>query len=44
MLFRTFAGELTLALHQPNTSPNERMRLYPVEETPTGLKLKSTER
>ncbi len=44
MLFRTFGGQLTLTLHQPNTSPDERMRLYPAEETSTGLKIKPTER
>ena len=40
MLFRTFDGRLTLTLHQPNTSPDERMRLYPVEETRAGLTIK----
>lgn len=37
MLFRTFDGEQMLTIHQPNSSPNERMRLFPVEETPAGL-------
>lgn len=39
MLFRTFGGELRLALHQPNDTPNERARFIPVVETPEGLRL-----
>lgn len=37
MLFRTFEGELMLALHQPNASPDERMRLYPLYATWEGF-------
>lgn len=40
MLFRTFGGELTLSLHQPNKSPDERMRLFPVEETSDGFAIR----
>ena len=32
MLFRTFKGELCLALHQPNQTPNERPVFVPVRE------------
>ncbi|GIP50687.1 glycosyl hydrolase family 43 [Paenibacillus sp. J53TS2] len=32
MVFRTFAGELRLAIHTPNDSPNERPIFIPVEE------------
>ena len=32
MLFRTFAGELTLAIHTPNKTPNERPVFVPVQE------------
>ena len=37
MLFRTFEGQLMLTLHQPNSTPNERMRLYPINETWEGF-------
>ncbi len=37
MLFRTFGGDLMLTLHQPNTGPNERMKLYPISVLPEGL-------
>ena len=40
MLFRRFDGQLMLTLHQPNVSPKERMRLYPVELTEDGISLK----
>jgi hypothetical protein len=33
MLFRTFEGQLTLMLHQPNLGPKERGRLFPLEDT-----------
>ena len=42
MLFYTFDDVLTLTFHQPNTTPNERMQLYSVKETTTGLKLDDT--
>lgn len=31
MLFRRFDGQLMLSLHQPNASPHERMKLFPVK-------------
>ena len=37
MLFNRFDGQLMLSLHQPNRSPNERMRLYPINTTWAGL-------
>ena len=39
MIFRTFEGELRLAIHRPNVTPNERAVFLPVEETPDGLRL-----
>jgi hypothetical protein len=38
MLFRTFAGELRLSLHRPN-STTERAHFLPVREVPGGLAL-----
>ena len=32
MLFKTFSGQLLLALHRPNTSPNERPVFLPLRE------------
>lgn len=32
MVFRTFAGELMLALHQPNRTPHERPHFLPLRE------------
>jgi len=40
MLFRTFSGQLTLALHAPNQTPLERARFIPMEETAAGLRLR----
>ncbi len=40
MLFRTFAGDLVLALHSPNASPAERARLLPVEDRDGRLTLR----
>ncbi len=37
MLFRRTDGTRMLTIHQPNKSPNERMRLFPVRETSDGL-------
>ena len=37
MIFSRFDGELMLALHQPNRSPDERLRLYPLYATWAGL-------
>lgn len=39
MLFRTFEGQLTLALHGPNRSPHERAKLFRVEEREESLEL-----
>lgn len=40
MLFRRFDGQLMLALHSPNQTPNERMHFFPVEEVGDTLVLK----
>lgn len=37
MLFKTFAGQLMLSLHQPNRSPHERMKLFPIGTSWEGL-------
>lgn len=37
MLFRRADGTRMLTIHQPNKSPDERMRLFSVRETPEGL-------
>jgi len=39
MLFRRFDGTLMLVLHQPNRSPDERARLFEVEDTGEGIRL-----
>ena len=39
MIFRDTSGQLRFALHQPNSSPNERMRLFSLEERDGGLSL-----
>lgn len=39
MIFTTFDGELVIALHQPNSSPNERMQLYKLIDTGDSLEL-----
>lgn len=44
MLFRTFAGQLMLSLHQPNRSPLERPHFFPVEEKDGRLSLGSHQR
>lgn len=33
MIFKTFGGDLVIALHQPNESPKERMKLYKLKDT-----------
>lgn len=38
MIFETQAGALTLTLHSPNDSPNERARFIPLQLTGTELK------
>jgi len=40
MLFRTFDGQLMLVLHQPNKAPQERPRLFEVEEKEASLVLR----
>ena len=39
MIFKTVAGETLLALHAPNTRGKERLRVFRLEETKTGLRL-----
>ena len=39
MIFKTFDGRLQLALHQPNTSPQERMHLFSLVDDGTALRL-----
>lgn len=39
MIFRTFEGNLRLAIHRPNVTPDERAAFLPIEETPDGLRL-----
>lgn len=33
MIFETFDGQLVLAVHQPNSSPDERMQFYKLNDT-----------
>ena len=33
MVFRSFDGQLWLALHRPNQTPNERPQFIPLKET-----------
>lgn len=40
MIFKTFDGQLMLALHQPNSGAPERLRLLPLEDTGSELRLK----
>ncbi|MDO4366395.1 MAG: hypothetical protein Q4D70_06330, partial [bacterium] len=37
MLFNRFDGALMLSLHQPNKTPDERMKLFPVDWGDAGL-------
>jgi hypothetical protein len=39
MLFTRFDGTLMLALHQPNRSPDERARLFEVQDVGEGIRL-----
>jgi GH43 family beta-xylosidase len=39
MFFRSFDGSLRMALHQPNNSPNERLRLFKIVESNGTLKI-----
>lgn len=43
MIFRTFKGQLMLCLHQPNKRGTEKMKLFPIEDIGTSLKLNSVE-
>ncbi len=40
MIFKGVDGRLRLALHQPNKTPDERMRLYELSEEGNRLVLK----
>lgn len=40
MIFADASGALLLTLHSPNRTPDERARLFPLEETPEGLRLR----
>ena len=37
MIFSRTDGTQLLTIHQPNTSPKERMRLFPIRETAAGF-------
>jgi GH43 family beta-xylosidase len=39
MIFKTFEGQLVLALHQPNKHPDERMQLYKLSDIGHSLRL-----
>jgi GH43 family beta-xylosidase len=39
MIFKTFDGQLVIALHQPNSSPDERMQIYKLKDTGDSLEL-----
>ena len=41
MVFRAFDGRLMLTLHQPNTTPHERMALFEIEDTGATLRIKA---
>jgi hypothetical protein len=40
MVFRDLGGALKLTLHQPNKTPQERMRIYDIEDTGERLSLR----
>ena len=40
MVFRTFDGRLMLTLHQPNKTPDERMKLFEIEDAGHSLRIK----
>lgn len=42
MIFKTFSGQLVISLHQPNSSPNERMQLYKLKDFGDHIKLDGT--
>lgn len=39
MLFKSFGGQLVLALHQPNDSPEERLHLFQISDDGVGLEI-----
>lgn len=39
MIFRTFQGQLMLCLHQPNQRQTERMKLFPLDDMGTTLRI-----
>jgi arabinan endo-1,5-alpha-L-arabinosidase len=39
MVFRTFDGQLLLAYHRPNPSPDERPYFVPLRETESSLEI-----
>jgi hypothetical protein len=41
MIFRDLDGRLHVALHSPNRSPDERCRLFPLEDTGETLRLRN---
>lgn len=41
MIFKRFDGQLMLVLHQPNKRPNERGRLFELEDTGETLRIKN---
>jgi len=42
MIFKTFDGQLMLTFHSPNKTPSERAVFVEIEETPGGIRLKSS--
>jgi hypothetical protein len=42
MIFKRFAGQLMLVLHQPNKSGQERARFFELEDTGETLPIKGT--
>ena len=41
MIFRDLDGRLLVALHSPNRSPDERCRLFALEDTGETLRLRN---
>lgn len=39
MVFRSFDGQLFLALHRPNATPDERPQFIPLRESETSLEI-----
>lgn len=44
MIFKTFDDRLMLVFHQPNTSPDERARLYEIEDLGNTIKIKKIDK